>query len=519
MVAKHILNIRIGAGENLMNIFKSFESTYQINLCYLPRTDRDYRRLFHDGKYSFKNCLPKPKMKLQGIEDLCHAYALPSDCLKHAFASGTDIFNLMEISTNTKCDHILNSLDAQQILEQSEKINTKTTDFVGSFSTFSDDWSPFSHVTASEGSKGIWSYHMQFLCKKGNVTEFGDTYLLAIGKKGVNHNNVLKIIYEDLQSLGSSNNKNCFFSSSKKQVLNTLFFPLIMHGDQLERREINGTMAGNSAFHKRWKWSFHFGKKSKCLVSCEDCSKRIQAAYNTGEYSTELLKCKKKKCTNWSMDPSNTMLHYEPNDKFPKDILPEHNLLTPFQITHQSLTESCNLAYQKYLIADWNKSNVEEYLSYHCVRTYIISDIISNANRSKSISIILGNIDRSDTQSITELLQACKNEDENVLISYFLESPDDFKMPILPYIWTTNMKIQIFHDAPMHLLSGLTKTVINQAHMGIKKLNKTESLSNLFNTSIIKDLKDIHCDWHTTTIYKTEKMVGFNSAQKIGLGK
>ena len=71
----------------------------------------------------------------------------------------------------------------------------------------------------------------------------------------------------------------------------------------------------------------------------------------------------------------------------------------------------------------------------------------------------------------------------------------------------------------MHLLSGLTKTLINQAHMGIKKLNKTESLSNLFNTSIIKDLKDIHCDWHTTTIYKTEKMVGFNSAQKIGLGK
>ena len=55
--------------------------------------------------------------------------------------------------------------------------------------------------------------------------------------------------------------------------------------------------------------------------------------------------------------------------------------------------------------------------------------------------------------------------------------------------------------------------------MGIKKLNKTESLSNLFNISIIKDLKDIHCDWHTTTIYKTEKMIEFNSAQKIGIGK
>ena len=174
------------------------------------------------------------------------------------------------------------------------------------------------------------------------------------------------------------------------------------------------------------------------------------------------------------MDLSNTMLHYEPNDKFSQDTLPEQNLLTSFQITHQSLTESCNLAYQKYLSADWNKANVEEYLSYHCVRTYIISDIISNANRSRSISIILGNIDRSDTKSIRELLQACKNEDENVLISYFLESPGDFKMPILPYIWTTNMKIQIFHDAAMHLLSGLTKTVINQARVGIKKTKKNE---------------------------------------------
>ena len=78
-------------------------------------------------------------------------------------------------------------------------------------------------------------------------------------------------------------------------------FKIIAHGNQPERRTINGLLGGRINHHKRFWYSFDYKDKAHVLISCKNYKQRLKNLYNVkpSEYSKENYKlCPENLCTN-----------------------------------------------------------------------------------------------------------------------------------------------------------------------------------------------------------------------------
>ena len=156
---------------------------------------------------------------------------------------------------------------------------------------WSDDFEPNTSIKSNRGS--VWIKTLTFISNDDQQNNINNTYPIAIGHKGDDHNNIERLYAQELNELRNGIN-NRFFSSSLKKYVRIHLEVIVALGDQPERRSLNFLMNGNSTFGSRYGYSSRTSEIVDILPFCSKCYDEIKSNLQHKE-----LKC--SKCLRWDI--------------------------------------------------------------------------------------------------------------------------------------------------------------------------------------------------------------------------
>ena len=155
---------------------------------------------------------------------------------------------------------------------------------------------------------------MTFLTSFTRSSEFGNTHILSIGSKGLNHEEVISRVEQELLDLRDGKFPP-MYSAKTSQIVIPVMFSYVRHGDQPERLTINGLKLGQNTNHTRWGYSVNYKDTWPVLKSCSTCRNEISEWLTSEEEIDFIYTC--QQCTNWEVDTDNKRLHHIPPKHFP----------------------------------------------------------------------------------------------------------------------------------------------------------------------------------------------------------
>jgi len=125
---------------------------------------------------------------------------------------------------------------------------------------------------------GVWDYHLQFEVGDG-AYEFSNTYVLSLGPKGEDHDDVLRSVQEEINLLAEG---RCppMFHGKRKEMVQPFLEVKFKHGDQPDRRATNGLKGGKATNHARWRTSFDYKSRRSFLPSCKNCRVLLNSRFS-----------------------------------------------------------------------------------------------------------------------------------------------------------------------------------------------------------------------------------------------
>ena len=144
--------------------------------------------------------LPKPK--IHNTEQ--HSYISISDLLQFVFAFGYELqpilpydFKTLPVTRSDQCKR------AQEFLQTVLSSNdNKLNDFIIIMTDWHDDFEPNTQAKQNRGS--VWTYTITLLSSAHILNQSSYSYVIAIGPKNANHDNVLDTIRKEIKSLQQS---------------------------------------------------------------------------------------------------------------------------------------------------------------------------------------------------------------------------------------------------------------------------------------------------------------------------
>ena len=215
------------------------------------------------------------------------------------------------------------------------------------------------------------------MAKPGRDSPVG-TFPVAVGPKGLDHDEVERIIGLDIKSMRSnaihaiigwsktSNPHPCTFSAD-------LYLSL---GDQPERRAGNALQLGNSRHHARWRHACNYNQLLDVLPACPTCFEKMLEcdsleARKDGYFDKtawQNLNC--PVCTNWARDMSSDMLQFQRSKKFPGGYMlggqEASGPLVPICLTYLILEKVSDLTFKMVSTGEWTKTQGICYLTNNC---------------------------------------------------------------------------------------------------------------------------------------------------------
>ena len=171
------------------SVLNSYLPRYHISN--IPSNFPDLRRQFLKGNWAVFPNLPTPKLFINGL----HAYCLPSDCLQHHLSFG---YRVAEFSTNTTPAVYSHPTQSPRAIEISSGKNGIVP--VAAI-MWSDDCDP---QNSKKNRKALWCLTITFIQDPSVITDSPlPTYAIAVGPKGTNHQNVFRIILNDMAKISN----------------------------------------------------------------------------------------------------------------------------------------------------------------------------------------------------------------------------------------------------------------------------------------------------------------------------
>ena len=453
------------------------------NICVrtrIPSSDAECRKLYLDGKASIKENLPIPRITL--LSDDKHAYVSLFEIITDAFGHGINILNLRDklimgekIGYPMKVRHIYESKRAKEICSMAPK-----DAFVFLLIEWKDD------AKANRGMRNtgsIWLQTLSFVAKNQNMEYRSNTYPMAMGPKGVNHDIVQESFRRELQSLRDCTKTHMVYSATHKaniRVYGDLFVCLM---DQPERRNSNGLMLGNGIYSSRWGYSVNIKSIYKNLPSCEKCLSLLKEKKISDSHCSA--------CLNWKTDICHDKLRYEAPKNFPKNELglTDHNTLMPFKLSYDILSRGVQLTHDKLEKGEWNQGQARAYLSVLCLNHETQEEIISHGLNAYALQ-------KAKTKkhvNKTNYMQLMQMQEIN---------PSVFVPWNIPAVWDRGVSLHNSIDVVMHLLFlGVEKTVNKEIRNLLKAYGKL-SLYKKHVATVLDDLTNISVrDWCDIMVY------------------
>jgi hypothetical protein len=317
---------------------------------------------------------------------------------------------------------------------------------------WSDDAKPNDSIKSNCGS--LWFKSVTICPTQEMFHSMSHTYPLAIGNKKADHEQVGKLLKDDLLMLGSANGvPMCSRTHGGIDLVRAQLFACLQ--DQLERCGKNHLMGGGSDLHRRFWRSFPWHEFEEVLRPCALC----RASLLDETHSWDCPEC--KDCINFTFDPQHPLLAHDAPKNFP--FATDGDQLQPFQVAHAALVSAVTSAHKFLVNGTWSVEESAEWLQHHCIKTDAKKSILLHAERCKECQDIMA--DPESTAAEKEALEADKEGEQNL-----------YKPWPIPPFWTRGVLLNQCPDVPMCLLFlGCAKTAVMlrvQAWMSNKRKDR-----------------------------------------------
>ena len=474
-----IVNLRVKQEMEVFMLGKGYSEASEDHVrTKIPLDVSSARSLYLKGKYSILERLPQPKVSI--LEDGKHAYVSLFEIIQDAFGHGIQMLNLNDrlkplISEASDVTCIYESKRAQEIRRCAPQ-----DAFVFLIVEWRDD------AKANRGMRNngcLWIKTVSFV--SGNNHELRkNTYPIAIGPKGVDHEIVESKFKKELLELKNQNRKHFVFSSvenSNIRVYGDMFASLM---DQPERRSSNAIMLGNGTFSSRWGYSLNLNALQNVLPSCSSCYKKNLRNVMECPTSTE-WKC--NNCLNWNIDKEHKLIVYPSPNSFPDGELNQDKFkkLKPFKLNYDIIIQNVSKVFDKIKNGKWSVSQARSFLSVLCISHSDQDSIIAHAKNAYELEFL----EKHKDDHPIRYINIQKQEEQ---------SPSLFIEWKLPSLWTRQIPFKRTRDVVMHLIFlGIEKSVNKDITKFMLYNEKFSSFSrhvkDLFSTMTSLSIKD-WCD-------------------------
>ena len=394
----------------------------------LPINDACIRQTYLTGSNSIMKNLPIPSVKV--VEN--HSYVSVRECLSNwlLFNNTPSYISNNNVTHNT-VERIGECKIAKQIYRRALKVNKNHPNediYCVLAIQWSDDFEPNNSIKSNRGS--AWIKTLTFVSDDTNTNDISNTYPIAIGHKGMNHNVIESLYLKELQQL-SEGVDNVFYSTTHQKNICVHLEVIIALGDQPERRSMNYLMHGNSLYGSRFGYSSNTYEIADKLPFCNKCYSEFKSLSRHKDSVCS-------KCLRWDV-MTNISLSSTPAPKdYPQELLNKYKSLPPKKITWKMLTEAVNLTTTKIVTGKWTATAAKSYLSTCCINNNGYQELMNHCGNIKAL--------RNSQFSVIG------DENAQMIIKDANKYPYKYEVWKGGPYWMSNIEIKCFMDVIMHLL-------------------------------------------------------------------
>lgn len=464
----------------------------------VPTSIEEIRSRIIEGKNSFFGNLPHPA--IQVMDD--YAYILPSDCLRDLFAHG-HLFRGRTSAYPPICG-LADCQLAQQITTGPEYLaSTVDKGCRLSISLWSDDFEP-NYSKLNRGS--VWIKTITFHIPGRSHVPITSVYPIAVGPKGLSHDAIETVLYQDIQSLAVRGNSGGIkVYDGYNNCLRMVSAELIsVMQDQPERRRANRLMLGNSTYHARFGTRMDYSQVVDSMRACSQCEHQMVQSLGNNQWTPPSC----SECTNWAVNPSHPLLVFVVPDNYPSNSETEAGQavrLASKELDFPYLKTVVRMAHDNLVNRVWSKASTEQYLRVNCFNSSAVREIVTCAENCYSWK----NAEAENNEEIMSILEEEKERE-----------PHKHQMWKWPTLWD-NENFQIWQsvEVPMHLLfKGVVETTTSVIQGWITKQRKYESFVRYMKEKMLS-LRDLHLSWLKAEPYTRGELGGWVSENFLALAR
>jgi hypothetical protein len=210
-------------------------------------TYQDFRRCYMKGKHSlYENALHPPVEWLD--ED--HSYTSPESCVADLISHEIDIDEQWSgsfdehVAALVDVDCVWSSNRGRTILSQEKEVHRGKHTLTLYITLWSGDFEPHS---TKDNRGSIWVMTITIAAPHDNYHTTYNTYVVSIGKKGVDHTPVYDRVMVDLKELVANDKINAYYNKAGGHVRVSAGLNNEL-SDQPKKRSSTGTRAGNTNY-------------------------------------------------------------------------------------------------------------------------------------------------------------------------------------------------------------------------------------------------------------------------------
>ena len=391
-----------------------------------PHSLGDINKFYTKSKYSIFNALPSPTIHTTAH----HAYVTLTSVIDYFLAYGhcpEYITHKDDISQQEGISSCKQAIAMQANVQQDAIPGIVPMILYLLF--WSDD---FEGAMLRKNKKSVWIKTVTICPPHDQVTSTKFTYVIAIGRKGFDHDEINILHNKELQQLNKCTYRY-YGAPSVRHNIPVIVKTMAVLADRPERSSMNHILSHNGLTTKRWGYAGYLN--IRYLPSCSLCfNRRLHNITNATPDSCS-------RCCDWNYNTKcrHRLCHIPPN--YPT--CQHHNsplppkgrevigrkMIAPIQQTFDLLITASKFCAFNYWHNIWTKQNVKVYMQSVGISESYYTPHILNA-----IPALTGNATY-----------------DNVLCDALF----------LPTNWTSIIQLDQYIDTPMHLLfQGVIKSVI-----------------------------------------------------------
>ena len=438
----------------------------------IPKSVLEIDKFYLKNKYSLMEQLPVPTMSIK--EE--HAYVSLTSIIDHFLAFG-NVPDLAFYSPKERGYRSVTNCELARDLYSKVRstLSSNTKVMMLYLTLWSDD---FEATSLRKNVHSTWIKTVTISPPHNELTSTKYNYILAIGRKNMDHDIVNDQINKELEELGKVSYR--YYGKMKKNVPVAVKV-LAISADRPERSTMNHILNHAGLSTRRWRYSAYINQEK--FPACKTCTLLRITRIKNRSFKAVQDRC--RYCCNWNYMSKCRHIFTPTSDHYPKT---QHRLspspprhrevnncseIQPVEMTYAWIKQGCRFCFCNVFFKIWNIQTAMAYMTSLGVNhNFARKQVIDVANDCRVRKI-----------------------DESNLYDYLK----------FPPMWNGPFTMEQNIDTPMHLLfQGIIKSVFEMTFEWLKLHGKKTAFCKYIDTTI-QSVKDLQCSFCRTEVLQTGK--------------